>query len=612
MTKTVPGSQFSVLRSQPTEVREIPIGELVIGDGETRKTLDQTTLEELAASIAQIGVSEPLTVRRLEVPEGWNDGQRFEIVAGQRRFEASKLAGKTHCPCIVRELTDAEAADLRVISNEQREDLSPLEQALAFRALLDVPGATVESVAAKLAKEPGYVGRRLKLLDAVEPVRAALRAGAIEVGHALELARLSAEDQVRFLTGLRAGFEIGVQNAIEAGEGVEQQWVPTPESVAALRRDIVRRTRVNLADAPFPLVDPALEPFDCQACPKRSGNAQLLFDDCGQDQCLDRSCYDNKTSQWIEHSIKEYGTKPPLHRLTRNYSNDKKLIGAYGLTLVSLAESCESTEAGIWVDGQTRGQTQGFCRNPKCKKHNPESGSRSSEPKKSPEAKKKAEAEKAAQASAIKGEEAYRRRLFEAIGKTPRNVLEPIGKRLIVGILVEDFLQAGDDNTLQEVARVTGIALAALTEEEKLRPVLMDMSYGSIALALLLMQSADELEAHPWNMREGRKLGLETLALQVGLDPQDYRDAEPKKKAESSQFPVPSSQKTPAKKPASAKIVSVPAKKAVPAKKKVAAKLSPEARKRIADAQRKRWATSKTAAKKAVKKAPAKKAKGGS
>ena len=554
MTKTVPGSQFSVLRSQPTEVREIPIGELVIGDGETRKTLDQTTLEELAASIAQIGVSEPLTVRRLEVPEGWNDGQRFEIVAGQRRFEASKLAGKTHCPCIVRELTDAEAADLRVISNEQREDLSPLEQALAFRALLDVPGATVESVAAKLAKEPGYVGRRLKLLDAVEPVRAALRAGAIEVGHALELARLSAEDQVRFLTGLRAGFEIGVQNAIEAGEGVEQQWVPTPESVAALRRDIVRRTRVNLADAPFPLVDPALEPFDCQACPKRSGNAQLLFDDCGQDQCLDRSCYDNKTSQWIEHSIKEYGTKPPLHRLTRNYSNDKKLIGAYGLTLVSLAESCESTEAGIWVDGQTRGQTQGFCRNPKCKKHNPESGSRSSEPKKSPEAKKKAE----------------------------------------------------------EVARVTGIALAALTEEEKLRPVLMDMSYGSIALALLLMQSADELEAHPWNMREGRKLGLETLALQVGLDPQDYRDAEPKKKAESSQFPVPSSQKTPAKKPASAKIVSVPAKKAVPAKKKVAAKLSPEARKRIADAQRKRWATSKTAAKKAVKKAPAKKAKGGS
>ena len=603
MTKTVLNSQSADVRDQ-VKVWDIPISELVIGDGETRKTLDQATLEELAASIAQIGVSEPLTVRRLEAPEGWNDGRRFEIVAGQRRFEASKLAGKTHCPCIVRELSDAEAADWAVISNLQREDLDPLEEALAFNVLLCAPGATVESVAAKLAKEPSYVGRRLKLLDVVEPVRAALRAGAVEVGHALELARLSAEDQVRFLSSLRVGFDLDVQAVIDSGEDIEQQWSATPVSVAALRRDIVRKTRVNLADAPFPLVDPALEPFDCQACPKRSGNAQLLFDDCGQDQCTDRGCYDSKTSQWIEHLIKEYGTKPTLHRLTRNYTNDKKVLGAHGLILVDLSESCESVESGIWIDGQTRGQTQLFCRNQKCKKHYPASGSRSSEPKKSPEAKKKLEAEKAVQASAIKEEEAYRRRLFEAIGKTPRNVLEPIGKRLIVGILVEDFLQAGDDNTLQEVAHVTGIALAALTDEEKLRPVLMDMSYGSIALALLLMQSAHELEAHPWNMREGRKLGLETLALQVGLDPQDYRDAVPKNK------PEPKAAKPATKKAETAKTPAP--KKAVPAKKKVAAKLSAADRKRIADAQRKRWATPQKAAKKATKKAPAKKAKGGS
>jgi len=97
MTKTILNSQLADVRDQ-LQVREIPLGELVIGDGETRKTLDRVALDELADSIAQIGMSEPLIVRLLEAPEGWNDGLRFEIVAGQRRFEASKLAGKTHCP----------------------------------------------------------------------------------------------------------------------------------------------------------------------------------------------------------------------------------------------------------------------------------------------------------------------------------------------------------------------------------------------------------------------------------------------------------------------------------------------------------------------------------
>jgi ParB family chromosome partitioning protein len=149
------------------KVQQIPVEQLYLSPGETRKTLDQAALKELAASIALNGVLEALLVRPLPV-DGWkslpdeivsahSSDTLYEIVAGQRRHAASKIAGKATCPCIVREMSDAEAAELRIISNLQREDLSPLEEALAFKALLAVPGATIETVAAKLAKLASYV-----------------------------------------------------------------------------------------------------------------------------------------------------------------------------------------------------------------------------------------------------------------------------------------------------------------------------------------------------------------------------------------------------------------------------------------------------------------------
>ncbi len=173
------------------KVREISVEQLVLSPEETRKTIDQAALAELASSIRLNGVIEALLVRL------GGDETHFEIVAGQRRWLASKIAGKKTCPCIVREMSDDEARELRVVSNLQREDLPAMEEAVAFRELLRVPGSTIESVAAKLGKAASYIGRRLKLLDAIEPVREALKAAAIDVGHALELARLMPAQQTR-------------------------------------------------------------------------------------------------------------------------------------------------------------------------------------------------------------------------------------------------------------------------------------------------------------------------------------------------------------------------------------------------------------------------------
>ncbi|MGA9069769.1 MAG: ParB/RepB/Spo0J family partition protein, partial [Terracidiphilus sp.] len=331
-------------RDQGTGIREqekpalevlqlIEVGQLAIARGETRKTVDQAALEELAESIRQNGVNEPLIVRLWAEPQAGRKPEqlKYEIVAGQRRWLASKIAGKTHCPCIVRQMTDAEADEQRVVSNLQRENLPPLEEALAIKALLDAPGATLETVGAKLGKLASYISRRLKLLEAVEPVREALRSGAIELGHALELARLDEKQQIRNLSWLRCGFVFRDQeedssddddladDSYEEGDDdsfaddaagwsrvqeTGSHWTPTPESVASLRHRINTTMLRVLSEAPFPL-DDELPPMACTECPKRTGNAALLFEDCAQDTCTDQECFDAKTKVWVKFQLDE-------------------------------------------------------------------------------------------------------------------------------------------------------------------------------------------------------------------------------------------------------------------------------------------------------------------
>ncbi len=273
-------------------VQDIPLSRLFVSPEETRKTINQAALAELAASIAEKGVIENLLVRPEALDQA--DGeQRYEIVAGQRRWLASKIALRGTCPCIVREVTEEEARELRTISNLQREDLPPLEEALAFGALLSVPGATVETVAAKLAKGPSYIGRRLQLLKAIEPVREALKAGAIEVGHALELARLDEKQQIRHLSRLNCGYVTSAKenNRFAADENDLEDdfdeedpfdseasdvdgaslgtWKPTDSSVAELRGEIARTTLRVLSDAR------SRSKMSCRRWPARSARSAV-------------------------------------------------------------------------------------------------------------------------------------------------------------------------------------------------------------------------------------------------------------------------------------------------------------------------------------------------
>jgi ParB/RepB/Spo0J family partition protein len=181
----------------PDRFERIPLDQLFASKTQPRENFDETALAELAASIKQKGVVQPILVRQVRGKSG------YEIVAGERRVRASKLAanGVTDIPAIIRALDDEAVLEIQLIENIQRRDLTPLEQAKGYRALIDSNPTkhSAESIAARLGMSPQWVWDRMKLNDLIPPAKKFLAADRISVGHAILIARLKAEDQIRVI-----------------------------------------------------------------------------------------------------------------------------------------------------------------------------------------------------------------------------------------------------------------------------------------------------------------------------------------------------------------------------------------------------------------------------
>ena len=176
----------SLLSSHPEnnseETRKLALTQLVPGKHQPRKFFDNAALAELAASIRNQGVIQPLLVRQLPgMP------QRYEIVAGERRWRASKLAGLTEVPVIVTEYTDKEAMTVALVENLQREDLNPLEEAEALQALREAHNLSQEALAEQLGKSRSAVANSLRLLQLPPSFQEGLVRGDITAGHARAL-----------------------------------------------------------------------------------------------------------------------------------------------------------------------------------------------------------------------------------------------------------------------------------------------------------------------------------------------------------------------------------------------------------------------------------------
>ena len=182
-------SAASVSESTPGAPSLLPVTRLQAGRYQPRSRMDETALQELSASIRQHGMMQPIVVR----PIG---SDRYEIIAGERRFRAAKLAELEEVPVIVREVSDENALAMALIENIQREDLNPLEEAQAIRRLLDEFSYTHEQASEAIGRSRSATSNLLRLLNLAHPVQTMLLAGDLEMGHARALLMLERAQQI--------------------------------------------------------------------------------------------------------------------------------------------------------------------------------------------------------------------------------------------------------------------------------------------------------------------------------------------------------------------------------------------------------------------------------
>ena len=234
---------------QRSGVAKIDIELIRPDDNQPRRKFDETTLDELAQSIRNQGLLQPLLVRR--------DGKGYRLIAGERRWRASQRAGLSEVPVLVREASDAEAFELALVENLQREDLSPLEEAEGYRRLLEERKWTQEQVAERVGKERSTVANALRLLALPAEVKQLLEAGELDMGHARALLGLAKSLEMVSLARVVVAEKLSVREtearvkAGRAGAGKPQKAAgkQSPEA-RRLVEDLQRRlgTKVRLSE----------------------------------------------------------------------------------------------------------------------------------------------------------------------------------------------------------------------------------------------------------------------------------------------------------------------------------------------------------------------------
>ena len=195
---------------------DLPVESISANPNQPRKDFDDEALKELSRSLRQSGLLQPVVVRRL--------GSGYQLIVGERRWRAAKLAGIERIPAIVRDATDAESLELALVENLLREDLNPMEEAEAYQRLLAEFGWTQEELAQRIGRDRSSIANCLRLLKLPDPIQADLRAGRLTMGHARALLSLSApSDQLKL-----------------RGEILSHSW-----SVRATEADVQRKRSIS-------------------------------------------------------------------------------------------------------------------------------------------------------------------------------------------------------------------------------------------------------------------------------------------------------------------------------------------------------------------------------
>jgi ParB family chromosome partitioning protein len=222
----------------------LALDQLVAGVYQPRTRMDEGALYELAESIKAQGIMQPILVRQLA--DGPNAG-KYEIIAGERRFRASKLAGLSEVPVLVRDVPDESAAAMALIENIQREDLNPLEEAQGLQRLVKEFGLTHEQAAQAVGRSRSAASNLLRLLQLAEPVQTMLMAGDIDMGHARAL--LSLEKAAQITAGNQiAAKKLSVREAENLVKKIGAEFNLVPQQPKKEKSRDIRRVEEELSD----------------------------------------------------------------------------------------------------------------------------------------------------------------------------------------------------------------------------------------------------------------------------------------------------------------------------------------------------------------------------
>ena len=295
-----------------------------------RKHFDQAKLVELAESMKKHGVLQPIVARPV--------GAHYEIVAGERRFRAAKIAELTEVPVSLRELSDTDTLEIQVIENLQRSDLHSLEEAEGYRQLLKIPGYDAARIAERVGRSAKYVYDRIKLLNLIEPLRKVFMEGMITAGHAILLARLEPEVQRRAAMPQTGGLWECEGSLFDPVEQKDEAGERKPRSVRELQSWINNHVKFDPTKA-----DP------------------MLFPDTVQ------------TVKAVQEKAEKIIPITSSHRIQPDARDGQKVIGPRSWERADgkhKTKTCEFSVTGVFVVGDGRGKTMRVCtEKEKCKTH---------------------------------------------------------------------------------------------------------------------------------------------------------------------------------------------------------------------------------------------------
>lgn len=292
-----PATAEKAVQSQAVSIDRITVRSNI------RKHFDESALKELAESIKDQGLINPITIRDVN--------GKYELVAGERRLRAAKMAGLTQIEAMIRQLTDQEALEIQTAENIHRQDITPIEEARGFKLLLDSRKYNVAQLAELVNKSRVYVHRAVKLLELPKGVVDAIDAGTLSAAHGHQVLRVPAEDRAAVA-----------------------KWIKKDMTALALGALIDENAGRALKGVKWDLAQAFAGMPACATCPSNSGNQRDLFDGVAGGKCLNGGCYDKKQREVDRMAAAELKAAFPAVKLVdsaEEYSIEQK----YSVTDVS-------------------------------------------------------------------------------------------------------------------------------------------------------------------------------------------------------------------------------------------------------------------------------------